>query len=207
MKTSVILASRSPRRKALLEQAGLSFVVVPGEIDEDGVPATPPAEYVRILAEEKARDVARRYPDAWVIGADTVVVIDNTLLGKPASPAEAMDMLGRLSGRDHIVYTGFCVFREKHDRALTASVKTRVWFKPLTEPEIRWYISTGEPFDKAGGYAIQGRGTILVKRIEGSYTNVVGLPVCELVDVLTAEGVIGLSPEGGGTLIREKDRL
>ncbi len=206
MKTSVILASRSPRRKALLEQAGLSFGVVPSEIDEDGVPVTPPAEYVRFLAEEKARDVARRYPDAWVIGADTVVVIDNTLLGKPASPAEAMDMLGRLSGRDHIVYTGFCVFRGKDDRALTASVKTRVWFKPLSEPEIRWYISTGEPFDKAGGYAIQGRGTILVKRIEGSYTNVVGLPVCELMDVLTGEGVIGLSPEGGGTLVMEEDR-
>jgi len=187
----LILASTSPRRRYLLKQAGLSFTVIPADFDESSLPPTEPADYVRKLAEAKARNVAVRYPQSWVIGADTIVLIGNTILGKPASKDEARTMLKRLSGATHRVLTGYAVCCTAKDRCFSETVQTDVTFKELTDKEIEWYIHTEEPFDKAGAYAIQGLGTFIVKSISGSYTNVVGLPVCEVISVLIQEGVLG----------------
>lgn len=188
----IILASESPRRKYLLEQAGLEFSVVPSSFDEDSVPVCSPEIYVKILAQAKADDVSKRYPDSWIIGADTIVLIDDNILGKPVSQMEARSMLKRLSGKIHQVYTGFTICRKNGYCNHSKTVKTDVLFKNLTDKEIEWYIHTKEPFDKAGGYAIQGLGTFLVKSITGSYTNVVGLPVCEIIDFFIKEGVLDL---------------
>jgi septum formation protein len=191
LKTKIILASQSPRRRYLLERAGLQFAVIPSRLDEASVNAETPDDYVRELAQAKAMDIARMHPDSWIIGADTVVVAESRILGKPDSTAQARDMLRRLSGRMHQVLTGYCICRLTGNRLFSDVVRTDVLFKTLTDDEIEWYIRTGEPFDKAGAYAIQGIGTFLVKRINGSYTNVVGLPVCEVVEFLIREQVIG----------------
>ena len=191
----IILASKSPRRRYLLEQAGLRIAVIPSRVDESRVAIGPPKSYVQELAEAKAREVSERYPHDWVIGADTIVVIDGAVLGKPASVAEAEEMLRRLSGKRHQVLTGYCICCTALGRSVSAVVTTEVCFKDLSQAEIDWYIRTCEPFDKAGAYAIQGIGTFLVKSINGSYTNVVGLPVCEVVEFLIKEGVVGY---GGG---------
>ncbi|MDM8549611.1 Maf family protein [Desulfobacterales bacterium HSG2] len=180
----LILASKSPRRRYLLEQAGLSFSVIPSSFDEDTIPLQSPELYVKVLAEAKAGEVAEKYPHNWVIGADTIVLIDDTILGKPASKEEARSMLKRLSGQTHHVLTGYSIICKAKNRNFSETVKTRVLFKSLTDQEIEWYIHTKEPFDKAGAYAIQGLGTFLVKSISGSYTNVVGLPVCEVIEFL-----------------------
>jgi len=190
---TLVLASQSPRRRYLLEQAGLRFEVVPSGIDESGFALTSPEKYVRRLATAKAADVSAAYPDAWVIGADTIVLIDGTVLGKPGGRADARAMLGRLSGRTHQVYTGYSICCRSRDWTFTDAVVTDVTFKTLSEAEIEWYIHTSEPFDKAGAYAIQGLGTFLVRRINGSYTNVVGLPVCEVIEVLIETGAVGLN--------------
>lgn len=149
-----------------------------------------PAVYVRTLAESKATDISEKHPDSWVIGADTIVLIEHRILGKPDSKDAARDMLRRLSGKSHQVFTGFCICRKREDRLFSDTVKTDVRFKNLSDREIEWYIQTGEPFDKAGAYGIQGIGSFLVKSINGSYTNVVGLPVCEVIDFLIKEGVL-----------------
>ena len=188
----LILASQSPRRKYLLEQAGLNFRVIPSRIDESCLPLSSPADYVQDLALAKAKDIAKDHPESWVLGADTIVTVDNRMLGKPASVPDARDMLQRLSGKTHQVYTGFCLVYRHGQRCIQDTTRTEVTFKTLTPKEIDWYINTGEPFDKAGAYAIQGLGTFLVRRINGSYTNVVGLPVCEVVEILLREGVMGL---------------
>lgn len=187
----LILASASPRRRYLLKQAGLSFSVIPSDFEEKSVTVTEPGRYVRRLAEGKAQSIAVRYPHSWVIGADTIVRIGNTILGKPAGPAEARAMLKRLSGQTHQVLTGYAISCVARERFFSEVVQTDVTFKELTLPEIEWYIHTKEPFDKAGAYAIQGLGTFIVKSIHGSYSNVVGLPVCEVVSFLIKEGVIG----------------
>ncbi len=193
---SIILASASPRRKYLLEQVGLCIEAIPADIDEEAVSEVDPAVRVRLLAEAKAARIVHDHPDRWVIGADTVVVIDGRILGKPVSSQDAKKMLMRLSGRTHQVYTGYALVCAAQEKRFSDAVCTDVRFKDLNEPEIDWYVHTGEPFDKAGAYAIQGIGTFLVKRISGSYTNVVGLPVCEVVERLIAEGVVGWTPEG-----------
>lgn len=187
----IILASKSPRRKYLLEKAGLSIAVIPSRFDESSVAMRAPDAYVKTLAEAKAGEIAERHPDGWVIGADTIVTVDGQMLGKPASPSNARRMLQQLSGRVHQVYTGYCICCRQRVRSHSDVVKTDVQFKALSEAEIDWYIQTGEPFDKAGAYAIQGIGTFLVRRIEGSYTNVVGLPVCEVIEYLIKEKVVG----------------
>jgi len=189
----LVLASKSPRRRYLLRQAGLDFQVVPSSFDETSVLSEEPEPYVRILAESKARDISNRFPDAWVIGADTVVVIDGTILGKPRSRAEARCMLLQLSSRTHRVLTGYCICCKDADKSVCETVSTDVHFKSLSDDEIDWYIHSGEPFDKAGAYAIQGLGTFLVKSINGSYTNVVGLPVCEVLEFLIKENIVGLT--------------
>jgi septum formation protein len=189
----IILASKSPRRRYLLSQAGLTFDVIPSEFDESSVPHARPDLYVKDLAEQKARDIARQYPRKWVIGADTIVVIDDTILGKPESRDQAREMLRKLSGATHQVYTGYAIICESKGVQFVETATTDVVFKQLTDKEIEWYISTEEPFDKAGAYAIQGLGTFLVREIHGSYTNVVGLPVCEVIEILIREGIIGFT--------------
>jgi septum formation protein len=187
---SLILASRSPRRRYLLEQAGLTFSVIPSTLDESSVPVSPPADHVRMLANAKAMEVAELYPKSWVIGADTLVLIGDAVLGKPDTPVQARRMLKALSGKTHRVLTGYSICCKAAERSFSETVETKVSFKTLNETEIDWYLSTGEPFDKAGAYAVQGLGSFLVKRIEGSYTNVVGLPVCEVIECLLREGVV-----------------
>jgi septum formation protein len=191
----LILASQSPRRRYLLEQAGLNFSVIPSSVDEDSIQLADPADYVKTLAKAKANEVAGRYPDSWVIGADTIVTIDQEILGKPASSAEAKTMLAKLSGQSHFVYTGYAIVSKKRAICVCDAINTTVAFKDLSDGEIDWYIETGEPFDKAGAYAIQGMGTFLVRRINGSYTNVVGLPVCEVIETLLKLGVVTLNRE------------
>jgi septum formation protein len=195
-RSRLILASKSPRRSELLVQAGLTFSVIPSDFDESTVPLSNPDTDVITLAESKALDISKKHPDAWVIGADTIVLIGRKILGKPASAKEAFDMLQRLSGKTHQVMTGYCICCKKKNRVFSESVKTDVRFKKLNDAEIKWYIQTGEPFDKAGGYAIQGMGTVLVRSINGSYTNVVGLPVCEVMEHLIREGAVKLNPGG-----------
>lgn len=186
----LILASKSPRRRYLLEQAGLKFSVIPSNIDETRIPLSAPETYVRILSEAKADDIAKKYPEKWVLGADTIVLKNGNILGKPGSRDEARIMLKQLSGQTHQVLTGYAICCKAKNRMFSEAVKTDVLFKHLTHEEIEWYIHTKEPFDKAGSYAIQGLGTFLVKSIHGSYTNVVGLPVCEVIEFLLKEGVI-----------------
>ena len=191
-KPRLILASKSPRRSYLLEQAGLTFTVIPSSFDENSVSLSSPETYVKVLAEAKAADVSKAYPESWVIGADTIVVINGTILGKPDSKEQARTMLKHLSGKTHQVYTGYCICCRAKKRSFSNTVKTDVFFKNLADNEIEWYINTSEPFDKAGAYAIQGLGTFIVKSIKGSYTNVVGLPVCEVIEFLIQEGITGL---------------
>ena len=192
----LILASKSPRRSYLLKQAGLEFSVVPSSIDESAVPLSSPETYVRVMAEAKAMDISDKYPDNWVIGADTIVLIDGRILGKPGSKSEARAMLNQLSGQAHQVLTGYAICCKIKNRIFSETVTTAVRFKNLTDQEIDWYIHTNEPFDKAGAYAIQGLGTFIVKSIKGSYTNVVGLPVCEVIEFLIKEGVLNLNEIG-----------
>ena len=189
----IILASKSPRRRHLLEQFGLEFSVIPSMIDENLTPRTSAETYVRRLAEAKAKDVSKKYSDSWIIGADTIVYIDDTILGKPKSRAEARAMLENLSAKTHQVLTGYCICCKSADRLFSETIKTDVCFKKLALKEIDWYINSGEPYDKAGAYAIQGIGTFFVRSINGSYTNVVGLPVCEVFEYLIKEGVVELA--------------
>ena len=191
---NLILASKSPRRKDLLEQAGIAFEVIPGDFDEYSIPLDEPKAYAKVLARKKANQIAAQYPDTWIIGADTIVCIDDAVLGKPSSKQNARSMLRQLSGRTHQVVTGYALVHQSKQKRITDAVRTDVRFKALTEEEIEWYIHTSEPFDKAGGYAIQGLGTSLVKAVSGSYTNVVGLPVCEVIELLYSEGVIRPGP-------------
>ena len=177
----LVLASRSPRRAELLTSAGYDFEVVPADIDERALDRETPAVYVRRLAREKAARVHRDHPASVVLGADTVVVIDAVMLGKPADETDAAGMLRRLSGRSHEVLTGVALHTRNAQRCDVES--TRVTFRKLTAAEVAWYVASGEPDGKAGAYAIQGRASRFVSRIEGSYTNVVGLPIA-LVDHL-----------------------
>lgn len=175
---NVVLASASPRRRELLQRAGVDFTVRASDAEEFIEPGTPPHEAVMQLAAQKALAVARDCPDDLVIGADTVVVFDGEILGKPADTADAARMLHRLSGQTHAVYTGVCLVRG--GKTETFFEQTQVTFYPLTDEQIASYIATGEPMDKAGAYGIQGRGCTLVRGICGDYFNVVGLPVAAL---------------------------
>jgi nucleoside triphosphate pyrophosphatase len=183
-KNKIILASASPRRSELLESAGIRFDVVPGHIDETPFAGEQPVDHVLRLAEEKAREVARREEGRYFIGADTIVVCAGEIMGKPQDGADAERMLGKLSGVAHEVITGFALFDKEQETAVRQAVTTRVYFKALDLAEIRAYVATGCPLDKAGAYAIQGGAAYMVERIEGSYTNVVGLPLCEVVAAL-----------------------
>ncbi len=171
----VVLASQSPRRRELMGLLFQEFEVCSPQVDESAAPGLAPWKLVEELAARKALAVAGREPGALVVGADTVVALGGQVLGKPHSPQEAASMLHTLSGRAHMVYTGVCLARAGRKQVFHAG--TRVQFKPLSEEEIQWYLSTGEPFDKAGAYGIQGLGSRFVRGIDGDYFNVMGLPV------------------------------
>ena len=190
----LVLASRSPRRADLLTAAGYEFAVTPADIDERRCDDETAAEYVGRLASEKAAIVTAGAPDAMVLGADTVVVIEGLVLGKPVDEADAAAMLHRLSGRSHEVLTGVALL--SRGRRRTEVVTTRVTFRTLTAVDVGWYVASGEPVGKAGAYAIQGRASRFVTRIEGSYSNVVGLPVATVDEMIRASGAA--SPTGPG---------
>lgn len=186
----VILASSSPRRKQLMARMGLQFEVIPSNCEEKFLPGQSPVDISVELALQKARDVSGRINEpALVIGADTIVVKQDKLLGKPKNKDEAYMMLHELQGQVHEVITGLAVIYTGSHRCLTGYERTQVELAPLTPQEIELYINTGEPMDKAGAYAIQGFGGILVSRIEGCYYNVVGLPIHRLWVMLKQIGV------------------
>ena len=173
----VVLASRSPRRQDLLARAGIPFLVRPADVDETPIEGEDPVEHVRRLARAKA-DAVPAAPGEIVLAADTVVVVDGRIFGKPADALDAAAMLRMLSGRDHLVITGICL--RAGDDTLVDEEITRVWFDPLTDGEIRDCVASGEPADKAGAYAIQGLASKFISRIEGCYCNVMGLPVAKV---------------------------
>jgi septum formation protein len=187
---TIVLASASPRRVELLLSAGIGFETQPGEIDESYQAGETPESHALRLAGEKARAVAEFSRGRFFIGADTIVVSEGEVMGKPKDTADAERMLRKLSGTAHEVITGFSVFDKASGRELADAVKTLVYFKTLRSDEIHAYIATGCPFDKAGAYAIQGNAAYMIRRIEGSYTNVVGLPLCEVVEALRSLGAI-----------------
>ena len=191
--SKIILASASPRRSELLSQVGIKFDIVPSNIPEDPLDGETPAEHVTRLASQKASEVAgKSEPGKWVIGSDTVVIIDGEILGKPLDERHAITMLRKLSGREHKVVTGYSIINSSGGEETKRAVETTVKFKVLTDDEIKGYVDSGEPMDKAGAYAIQGLGSFMVEGIIGSYSNVVGLPVCQIVNDLEALGAVKL---------------
>ena len=196
MGTQLILASKSPRRYELLKQMGFDFEVIPSRVAEDFIQGESPQEHVLRLAEAKALEIGSQHPAQWVIGADTVVYVDGIILGKPKNRNEAMGMLQRLNGKEHSVVTGISVHHIEEKKGDLEAVQTTVKIKNLTPVEMEWYVQSGEPFDKAGGYAIQGIGSFMVESIHGSYTNVVGLPLCELMQMLIRLGALSISECG-----------
>lgn len=189
-RAEIILASASPRRVELLVSVGIRFDAVPGELDETCLPGEAPTDHVLRLAKEKAMEVAAKAGGRYFIGADTIVLCDGEIMGKPKDPADAERMLSKLSGNVHEVITGFAVYDRVGNSTICDAVSTRVHFKPLRKEEIDAYIESGCPFDKAGAYAIQGGAAYMIRKIEGSYTNVVGLPLCEVVEALRELGAI-----------------
>lgn len=188
----LILASVSPRRIELLRLTGIDFEVMPSGIDEGFHREETPREHVLRLSEEKALAVARIHTDCWVLGADTIVVVAGEVLGKPASVDEAKKMLKKLSGREHEVFTGFSIVRQERGLLIREVVESRVLFREITDDEMDWYTGSDEPYDKAGAYAVQGMGALFIREIRGSYTNVMGLPLCEVVDALKRVSAVGL---------------
>jgi septum formation protein len=212
---TLTLASASPRRKHLLERMGFQVRVVPAHLDERLEPGEQPEDFTKRMARSKVLAAVRRLqatqytadadanrstgpipePSArWVVGADTVVVVDDLILGKPEDVQEAREMLLRLAGRQHRVITGFCLFDMARNKEGLQAVTTQVTFKPMTRAEIDRYVQAGESMDKAGAYAIQGVGAYLAEHIEGSYTNVVGLPLCQVVEMMQEMGAGDVLP-------------
>lgn len=191
MKQIIILASASPRRKDLLEQIGLEFKVISSQTDEVVLPDETPEEHVIRLSIDKASEVADRndVEGRWFIGSDTIVLCNQQILGKPADEQHASEMLRMLSGQEHRVLSGYAILDRQTGEQRAEAVSTKVRFRELTDDEIARYIASGEPADKAGAYAIQGLGVCFVAGIEGSYTNVVGLPLCRLTLALKELGV------------------
>lgn len=219
MANQLILASASPRRKELLERVGFVVKTVPADIPETQLADEDPTEFVKRMARTKVLAVVARQRGTgtgaeletippplpsragkgeaaprWVVGADTIVVVDGEVLGKPASSDQAFDMLQRLSGREHKVMTGFCVFDLAKNKEGIQAVISTVRMKRMTRPEIEKYLSIGESSDKAGAYAVQGVGSYLIDSIVGSYSNVVGLPLCQLMEMLEEMGANDILP-------------
>lgn len=184
---NIVLASGSPRRRELLETLGLTFTVCPAKGEENAPSGVGPAKTVEALSMAKAQEVWRLYPESLIIAADTIVWADGRILGKPKTPEEATKMLTALSGAEHEVYTGVTVICG--DKTICQSECTRVYFRELDQEEIAAYVKSGEPMDKAGAYGIQGKAALMVRRLEGDYFNVMGLPLCRLGQMLKAIGV------------------
>lgn len=183
-----VLASASPRRKHLLELVGIDFSEQPSDVDETTSEQLEPEALVRLIAARKSLAVGRGAGDALVLGADTIVVLDGEILGKPANEADARHMLRRLSGNTHIVYSGIALYHAAHERMVETAAATRVTFADLSDDEINAYVASGSPMDKAGAYGIQDdRGALFVERIDGDYYNVVGLPLNLLYRTLKQE--------------------
>jgi septum formation protein len=191
MNYRIILASSSPRRRELLSTLGFAFDVINPSSDETVSENETPEDFALRVSVEKAWSVSRSLGEgAVVIGADTIVVVDGEILGKPEDPEEASSMLRKLSGKEHHVFTAFSIVKPKNEILHSEIVDTSVRVKPLAASEIEGYIKTGEPMDKAGAYGIQGIGSFMVRGIEGSYSNVVGLPVEELLAALKKLGIV-----------------
>lgn len=194
----LVLASASPRRRELLLSIGLDFEVAPSSVEELRGEAEDPESYVLRLSQEKAGEVSTRRPGAWVIGADTTVYIDGSILEKPSDRADAARMLRTISGRIHTVFTGVTLLGPSGSHNESKVVATEVTMISLTDEEITWYVGTGEPMDKAGAYAVQGVGAMFISSINGNYTNVVGLPLSVLFDMMRRAGIDPLKPSAGG---------
>jgi septum formation protein len=187
--TKFILASASPRRRELLASIGLEFDVVPSHIPEVRDDRESPEEYVGRLSREKAERIASEHPSRWVIAADTTVLLGDQLLEKPVDDADARRMLATIAGRTHTVYTGVTLRNVERSWCETRLSESEVRMLPLSESDIAWYVKTGEPADKAGAYAVQGIGAMFIDSIHGSYTNVVGLPLATLFQMLRKAGL------------------
>ncbi|NOQ68159.1 septum formation inhibitor Maf [Patescibacteria group bacterium] len=189
MKRKIILASGSPQRKKLLETIGLDFEIEKSNYKEDMSEKMPAHKLAQKLALGKAQDVAQKHKNAIIIGADSFVVLGKEFLGKPHTPQKAKEMLKKISGKKHRLITGIAIIDTKKNKIFTDYEITEVWIKKLTDREIKNYIKTGEPLDKAGSYAIQKLGCILIEKINGGYTNVVGLPINKLYKYLLKLGI------------------
>lgn len=187
---SIVLASESTRRVDILRTLGISFSIIPPDIDETKLKEEMPQEFVHRIAYEKASKVGKHFPDKWVIAADTIVVLKGKVLGKPNNERDAFNMLKTLRGKWHKVITGYCVLNLLKNVVYRDMVETKVFLRHMTDDEINRYIKTSEPMGKAGSYAVQGKGGYMVKEIKGSYTNVVGLPICEVAEALLSLGVL-----------------
>jgi septum formation protein len=188
MKT-IVLASGSPRRKEILEKTGLPFVVDPSNFEEDLKQDLEPKELAKALSLGKAKDVAKRHKNAIVIGADSITLLNGKVLGKPHTIEKAIKMLLDLSGSTHSAITGYTIIDTESGKIFSDAVETKIYFRDLSKEEIEKYVATGEPLDKAGAYAIQGKGKKLVEKIEGDYYNVMGLPLSSLVKNLKKFGI------------------
>ena len=198
LRSRLILASSSPRRDELMRAVGVPFRVVPSRVDEVPAPGEPPRHFVRRAAREKGEEVARKYPDSFVLAADTIVVVSGRILGKPKGAEDGARMLKALAGREHWVVTAVGLQRLRGGYRDEACETTRVRFRDLSRREIAGYLRTGETGDKAGAYAAQGAGNLLIDRIVGSYTNVVGLPMTRVVEMLLRARLIDVSRTGPG---------
>lgn len=185
----IILASSSPRRKDLLLHIGLEFEIDPSNYEEDMSLKLEPKELAEYLSLEKAKDVAQRHKDSIIISADTIVVVEGEVFGKPKTPERARYMLEKLSNKAHSVITAFAIIDTETNKQISKSVETKVYFKNLSEEEINNYIASGEPLDKGGAYAIQGLAGLFVEKIEGDYFNIVGLPIMPLAQELKNFGI------------------
>jgi len=181
---AIILASKSPRRKELLKQLGINFNTDPSDYQEEKDSDLKPCEFAEYLSLQKAKNVALRHKDSIIIAADTFVVFEGRILGKPSSEKEARIMLSEMSGKSHSVITGFTIMDTETGKSVSKSVETKIYFKNLSPEEINSYITSKEPMDKAGSYAIQGLGGTLIEKVEGDYYNVVGLPLTALAEEL-----------------------
>ena len=186
----LILASASPRRRDLLHRTGCAFRVIPSRTDETHCPGETPGVYVQRVAADKAQTVSQEQPGFWVLAADTIVTLNGHILGKPSSTEIARKMLATLSGLTHQVMTAFVLLNETGQSAAAEVITSEVTFKSISDAEIDAYLATGEPFDKAGAYAVQGKGRVLVDRVTGSLTNVIGLPMDEVGAALRTAGLL-----------------
>lgn len=185
----IILASSSPRRKELLKKAGLKFKIVPSSFNEEIKQNLTPVKLVKSLSLQKAKNVAKKEKNAIIIAADTIVLFNNQIIGKPKNKTHARQILQKLSGKAHLVITAFTIINSVDNKTVTRAVKTTVYMKKMTDKEIDDYINTKEPLDKAGGYGIQGLGGKFIAKIKGDYFNVVGLPLPALIKSLKEFGV------------------